>query len=76
MNHKMINPFASKATTNMYLKSELADVHFTFSSMESKPAAKVPAHKVLLASSSPGKRKIRMTFFIMSILSVNFSVPF
>lgn len=49
MSTKLENPFAMKSISKMYLKSNLADVHFTFPNDDEK----VPAHKAILASASP-----------------------
>lgn len=49
------NAFAIKSISKMYLKSDLADVHFEFpnDSLFTFLSEKVPAHKVILASASP-----------------------
>ena len=49
MNCQFVNPLAAQCTSGLYLKSELADVHFTFPAIGSE---KVSAHKLILASGS------------------------
>lgn len=51
MKTKILNPFATKTFSEMYLNSRFADVHFTFPSDEQ--FQEVPAHKMVLASASP-----------------------
>lgn len=45
-------PFANETTSKLYLESDLADIHFVFPNDDDQ-IAKVPAHKVILASASP-----------------------
>lgn len=61
------NPFAIKSISSMYLKSEFADVHFTFPNDDANE--KVPAHKSLLATVSPGK-----TNWLYQLVKFNFII--
>lgn len=47
---KIVNPFAMKSISKKYLKSDLADVHFTFPNDDGNEM--VPAHKLILAFAS------------------------
>lgn len=51
MSVKFENSFAVKSISSMYLKSEFADVHFTFPNDDQ--TEKIPAHKNILATVSP-----------------------
>lgn len=48
---RLHNSFAMKLISEMYLKPDFADVHFTFSS--GNQTERVPAHKAILATASP-----------------------
>lgn len=51
MSNKLANPVAAESMSKMYLDAELADVHFVFP--HGDPAEKLPAHRVILATTSP-----------------------
>lgn len=51
MSNKLVNTIAAKSMSTMYLESELADVHFIFPNDDQ--SERVPAHKAILASTSP-----------------------
>lgn len=50
MSNKLVNARASETMSKMYLKSEFANVHFTFPNDDQ--AEILPAHKCILATAS------------------------
>lgn len=51
MTHKLTNSLSNTSVSKLYLKEDIADVHFVFK--HGQQTIQVPAHKTILASSSP-----------------------